>query len=258
MPPHHHLLRRGSLALLCVARSGLRSSLPRRCQPLSSASPLHNEFGSLHLTRHYATRSAADGYLVEVLKSEIEHELQQETTKQGSSKASTGPFELEDKPGTEEVVLKRSFGNEQIAVICLFESQLQDEEEEEENEDEGSAVKESQAVECLHLNVNITKGAETPVLEIECTFYRGSNEIMIDSVSYVTDLSTDDTDKKTQPYEGPNFEDLDENLRRAFHDLLKARGLSIRVATNVMDYLTGKERREYVRWLRNVETFFTV
>jgi complement component 1 Q subcomponent-binding protein len=50
--------------------------------------------------------------------------------------------------------------------------------------------------------------------------------------------------------------DLDETLQRAFQDLLKARGLSAKVATYVMDYLSLKEHREYMRWLHNVETFF--
>lgn len=253
------LLRRASLALL--AHSRRPSVAPHRFLPLASPLP-HNSLSA----RLFATRSTADSYLVEVLKSEIEHELHQEASKQGSLKGSAGPFELADKPGTEEIVLSRTFGNEQIAVTCLVESQYPDDEgadQEEEDHNEGEVeegslvVKQDKPVDCLHLNVNITKGAEVPALEIECTFYRGDNDIVIASVSYMTEASTDLSDKKPQPYEGPCFEDLDENLQRAFHDLLKARGLTPRVATYVMDYLTGKEHREYMRWLHNVETFFT-
>lgn len=248
-----HLVRRASLALLAPARK----ALPVHCivSPVYIGS-CQNERGSPLLCRHFATRTAADGYLVDLLKSEIEHELHEEASKQGSLKGSPAPFELTDKAGTEEIILSRTFANEQIAVTCLIESAYSDDEDEGSAEDDNSeAVQEDQPAECLRLNVNITKGAETPVLEIECNFFRGASDVTIETVSYLTDLSTDDA--KPQPYEGPKFEDLDEGLQRAFHDLLKARGLTPKVATHVMDYLVVKEQREYMRWLHNVETFFS-
>ncbi|KAI5073680.1 hypothetical protein GOP47_0012066 [Adiantum capillus-veneris] len=118
-------LRRAGL--WASARAGRAAAHPRDyCPALCSpcASGLDQRFS-------YATRSAAaDSYLVEVFKTEIEHELREEANKEGSLKGSAGPFELSDKAGTEEVILSRKFGSEQIAITCLVESQYPDEDEE--------------------------------------------------------------------------------------------------------------------------------
>ena len=53
------------------------------------------------------------------------------------------------------------------------------------------------------------------------------------------------------------FRDLDEDLQRAFHELVKARGLSVDVARYMMDYMSNKESTEYVRWLHKLKSFFT-
>lgn len=257
-----HFLRRVGV----WAQVGRRAAHYHHGPALRRPSPV----GLLSEPRHsYATRSVtADSYLVEVLKSEIEHELREEANKQGSLKGSAGPFELSDKAGTEEVILRRKFGNEEIAVTCIVQSQYPDEDgeaeeeanENEENEDEVSTP-ESKPMEVLHLNVTITKEAPMPALEFECSFVRGADEVEIEGVSFLnekpeTDKKADD-DKEPEPYAGPDFGELDEKLQRAFHDLLKARGLTPKVATYVLDFLTVKEHREYMRWLHNVETFFS-
>ncbi|MCO5574316.1 hypothetical protein L7F22_028099 [Adiantum nelumboides] len=229
------------------------------CAPCGSGVFVHQRYP-------YATRSAAaDGYLVEVLKSEIEHELREEANKKGSLKGSAGPFELSDKAGTEEVILRRKFGTEQIAITCLVENQYLDEDEEAEqegkneedqSEEEGENASESKPVEVLHLSVTITKEAPMPALEFECTYVRGADEVDIESISFLNEEPSDN-DSEPQLYTGPDVDELDENLQRAFHELLKARGLTPKIATYVLDYLTVKEHREYMRWLHNVETFFS-
>jgi complement component 1 Q subcomponent-binding protein len=50
---------------------------------------------------------------------------------------------------------------------------------------------------------------------------------------------------------------LDEDLQRAFHELVKARGLSLDVARYMMEYMSSKESTEYVRWLHKLKAFFT-
>lgn len=258
------LRRAGVWASAHAGRSASRHHCPSLRAPCATSLSLDQRF--------YATRSsAADSYLVEVLKSEIEHELREEANKQGSVKGSPGPFELADKTGTEEVILRRKFGNEQIAVTCIVESQYPDEDEAAEDEQEGNdnedGVNEEESedvsadkpMEVLHMNVTITKEAPMPALEFECTYARGAEEVDIESVSFLSEdqSETKDDDNEPQAYSGPDFDELDENLQRAFHDLLKARGISPKVATYVLDYLTVKEHREYMRWLHNVETFFS-
>ena len=142
---------------------------------------------------------------------------------QGSLKGSAGPFELIDKPGTEEVILKRTFGNEQIAVTCLVESEYPggDEEAEGETTDEEASEKAhnesendeeeeevvSKHVDILRFTVTITKETSMPALEFECSFFRGADEVTIESISFLNEDSSEKTegDEETRPYEGPDF-----------------------------------------------------
>lgn len=219
--------------------------------------------------RPYATRSAADGYLVELLKTEIEQENHRHRQEEAEGKVgSVGPFELTDNPGTEDVVLSRTVGSEKIEILCMLEKQYPEEEDEEEEQklqhnhyhhynkkknvvdEEG----EEQVVEVLHLSVTMSKGEVS--MELDCSFVRGASEVMIEFVLFHESDATLSAGQP-QPYGGPIFEDLDENLQRAFHELLKARGLSARVARYMMDYMSGKEHREYIRWLHKLKAFFT-
>lgn len=140
---------------------------------------------------------------------------------QGSLKGSAGPFELVDKPGTEEVILKRAFGNEQIAVTCLLESEYPEEDEEAEeeaaedetterahNESEEEEEEESVSdhVDILRFTVTITKETPMPALEFECSFFRGADEVTIEAVSFLNeDLDKAENDEEPRPYEGPDF-----------------------------------------------------
>lgn len=49
--------------------------------------------------------------------------------------------------------------------------------------------------------------------------------------------------------------DLDENLQKAFHRFLEIRGIKPSFTCFLADYVANKDSREYVRWLKGVESF---
>ncbi|KAH7426456.1 hypothetical protein KP509_10G002400 [Ceratopteris richardii] len=223
---------------------------------------------SLYQRATYATkRSVADELLLTALKGEVDYELRDEAHKQGNIKGSARPFEVTDNPGTEEIILRRTYGNEEIAVTCILESQQPEEDEdlgeahdeEGDEEEENDEASENRDVEVLHLNVTITKGERYPALEFECSFVSGGEEIEIESIAYLHSDSSQGKDDEIEPqeYTGPGFHSMQPNLQESFHKLLQARGLTSKVATYAIEYLKAKEHREYIRWLHNVETFFS-
>lgn len=232
---------------------------------------LSSKFANLHCSprRFFATRSAADGYLLELVKSEIDQ------SKQGKHPQTegvmVGPFELTDKPGTEEVVLSRMVGSEKIEILCMLEKQYPEDEDEVQeqklqhrhvhhyNEQKHVMHEEDrEIVVVLHMSVNLSRAANADVrLEVDCSFVHGASELMIENVLlHESDPASVLTDG-LEPYGGPIFEDLDEKLQDAFLALLKARGLTKKVARYMMDYMSGKEEREYIGWLHRLCNFLT-
>ena len=56
-------------------------------------------------------------------------------------------------------------------------------------------------------------------------------------------------------YNGPDFEDLDDTLQESFDEFLAEAGISDEVCDFVDATAVDKEQREYMRWLKNVDSF---
>jgi complement component 1 Q subcomponent-binding protein len=59
----------------------------------------------------------------------------------------------------------------------------------------------------------------------------------------------------TSSYNGPDFEDLDDSLQESFDEFLAEAGITDEVCDFVDASAMDKEQREYMRWLKNVESF---
>ncbi|KAI9894184.1 MAG: hypothetical protein M1814_004038 [Vezdaea aestivalis] len=62
-------------------------------------------------------------------------------------------------------------------------------------------------------------------------------------------------DATKEPYAGPQFNNLDEDLQVLFESYLEERGIDTRLAMFVPEYTEWKEQQEYVRWLNNLKKF---
>ncbi|GMY14480.1 Mitochondrial glycoprotein [Fagus crenata] len=184
-----------------------------------------------------------DESLIQVLESEIQcaeeedHELTEEFPE-------GFPFEIEDNPGQRTILLKRKYQDEIIKVeVDMPQTEVGEDEDAGDGGDEEDNVNSS-----IPLVVSITKGSG---LCLEFSVTALPDEICIDSLSIKLPEGSEDQ----LAYEGPDFNDLDENLQKAFHKYLEIRGIKP-ITTNVLhEYMGTKDNKEYLLWLKNIKNF---
>lgn len=109
-----------------------------------------------------------------------------------------------------------------------------------------------------HLNITIERAGKG-ALQFEAIAQDGL--IVIEQVYYHKDgakASTPNitgTDFKGDPYAGPPFGNLDEDLQVLFEKYLEERGVNTQMALFVPEYIDFKEQREYLSWLNGVKSF---
>jgi complement component 1 Q subcomponent-binding protein len=112
----------------------------------------------------------------------------------------------------------------------------------------------SEAAACLFsasvpFTVKIGKGGETAVFS--CVAF-GEDEVAVERVSF-DDFRGMKEDQ--DPYEGPIFDELDENLQESFNLYLFERGINSHLAELVIGYSEFKENNEYKAWLQRMVAF---
>ncbi|KAJ1343132.1 hypothetical protein BSLG_002158 [Batrachochytrium salamandrivorans] len=163
-------------------------------------------------------------------------------------------WKVEDKLGSKEVTMVRTFGDETITIYfntdALADAAEQAEGEEGEEDSEDPAVIVSAIIE--------KKGTEG-ALEVTATALNG--EFLVDHVSYVktAELARDQSAEgdwvRRGKYGGPVFADLDEGLQETFQHYLEERGFDTDLANFVGLYIESKEQTEYSHWLQCLNKF---
>lgn len=156
-------------------------------------------------------------------------------------------FKIHEENGLGVVKLTRKHGDELIEIE--FDVQNVDEdtpmnevENEDDNEDEeGSGIG-------INFTITIKRGKNTMVVDSLAT-----DSFTIQNIRYI-----DEKHASTEPnelYEGPSFNDLDENLQGAFYEYLTERNIDDDLSFFVLAYSRDKEQREYTHWLEKVQAF---
>ncbi|KAJ4908915.1 Mitochondrial glycoprotein family protein [Raphanus sativus] len=244
------LFRRASSSLATVAFRAVISPVSLRSGAVSAERLILGgkqqlSRGSVFSSSRFYTKSAvakntADENLVRVIESEIECAAPDENVMEDMPEGF--PFEIIDTPGKPTLFFTRKFEDETIQVEVDSSVPFDEEEEEaESNDDEESFFK-------IPMVVSVAKG-DGGCLEFGVSAY--PDEIVIDSLSIKQPQGSDNE----IAYQGPDFEDLDENLQKAFHRFLEIRGIKPSFTCFLADYVANKDSREYVRWLKGVESF---
>ncbi|KAH6623510.1 mitochondrial glycoprotein [Chaetomium tenue] len=196
------------------------------------------------------------------------------------------PFKVEDVPGSENVVLTRSFGEEKITVTFsitdlhnyepdmlddqAMEDDLDDMEHSQQDQRGGAADLAQEGNEDLEagedetsvpcrLNIVIEKPNNKGALNIEAVAQDGA--IVVENLYYYADAKlAHSTDANTvhaaqSTYPGPPFGSLDEDLQILMERYLEERGITQALAIFAPDYMDYKEQKEYMTWLKNVKGF---
>ncbi|ONK76888.1 uncharacterized protein A4U43_C02F890 [Asparagus officinalis] len=212
--------------------------------------PQRSQFSSL------ALKAASDSELVKVVESEIQCAEECDDHDRVEEIPEGFPFEIQDEKGTNIITLKRKFKDENIEVTVSMSSLVTGEEPDgdvannNKNDDDEGEAGESSSQSSLPLTVNISRG-HGPSLEFICTAY--PDEITIDAMSVRENAS--EKEQEMLAYEGPDFNDLDENLQKAFHKYLELRGITPITTNFLHEYMINKDSREYLHWLNNLKEF---
>ncbi|XP_038905637.1 uncharacterized protein At2g39795, mitochondrial-like [Benincasa hispida] len=248
------ILRRASSSVLPLA---LRSvAAPRSFHHAISAAITtgkHNfskEFNPgffLSFLRSYSAapaRDSADVSLIRVLQSEIKC-AEEDLENYVDEIPEEFPFEIQDNPGERTITLTRKYEDETIKVeVEIPDVTAEGEEEDEAGEDDEQTRQESS----LPLVLSISKDGGV-CLEFGVTAY--PDEISIDNLS----IRKPDSSEDLLGYDGPAFQDLDENLQKAFHKYLEIRGIKPSTTNFLHQYMINKDSREYSIWLKNLKNF---
>ncbi|KAG0227459.1 hypothetical protein BGW42_002933 [Actinomortierella wolfii] len=264
-----------ALARLAPAAARAAITVPRIAQPAVA----------LRLAATPAARAFSntpDQELIAKLDDEIKCEAESslETPESVSGYLKNSPFQLTEKSGSDEVILSRKFGNEEIKVVFAVSDINAAEDEEdleyaEEYDEEGNQQQQNQQqqqsqdgddeegelesltfpVRCL---ITISK-PNAGSISVEAIAQDGA--FIVESVANIKDnvlanSRTVEADwEKRGLYQGPPFAELDERLQVAFEQYLEERGINSDLAWFIPNYVFHKDQIEYTNWLKEFKAF---
>ncbi|KAG0323215.1 Mitochondrial acidic protein mam33 [Dissophora globulifera] len=271
-----------------VARAMPALAMRAAVIPRTFASPaMITRVGSVSALRSFSHTPLAwgksDKELITVLESEIKHEEEQgdDTPDSITSYLKTSPFQIADKSGSDEVVLTRKFGNEEIKIVfSVSDINSADEEDEIDLEEELEGEDGQQPTQSLSASGDAEEDEEQDDLDsltfpVRCLITitkpnAGSISVdaiaqdgafIVESISNIKDsalaaASTAESDwEKRGLYSGPPFAELDEELQISFEKFLEERDINSDLANFVPNYVFQKDQVEYTNWLKDLKGF---
>ncbi|XP_020587157.1 uncharacterized protein At2g39795, mitochondrial-like [Phalaenopsis equestris] len=208
---------------------------------------LPSSFAFSRFSSSIQKKPEADVELIRIVESEIG--CAKEECGQLEEVPEEFPFEIQDEEGTNVITLRREFLGENIEIVVSMPTVEDTDDNDDEGEDEKRGEDEKIDQPTIPLTVNISKGEDSN-LEFCCTAY--ADQLVIDSLCIRRNKDESDD---LLAYEGPDFDDLDENLQKAFHKYLETRGVSTDTTNFLYKYLISKDDREYLMWLQNLKSF---
>ncbi|KAK6120510.1 hypothetical protein DH2020_045768 [Rehmannia glutinosa] len=192
-------------------------------------------------TRNYVSemrKSAFESNILRLIRNEIQYELDHSPPSEPVPKFNS--FKVDERPGEQWIRLSGKFGEkEEIKIeVTMFDGSIPMK-----KNDDSEDVK-------LHITliIDIFKGKDSNILEFVCSAWPDSIEIR--------QVFTRGHDRiKDQPYMGPKFKELDDELQDSLYDFLEARGVDDKLAEFLHLYMRNKDKNEYLRWMENVKSF---
>ncbi|KAF8499520.1 mitochondrial glycoprotein [Gautieria morchelliformis] len=237
----------------------------------SPVSPLQSRtFSASALTRE---EGASDATLSQRLQEEIKYEkeamVEEDMPEFLKAFQAEQIWNVEETPGSDEITLQRTFGNEQIRVMFSIadidtssEQQALDPEDEEGGDSEAEDEETSPSYP-IRTSITISKpNGGRGALSIDALCQDGV--FSLDNIAYypdaqlATELTADADWKRRGLYIGPQFDHLDVNVQEEFEKFLRERGIAEGLALFIPEFAEHKEQKEYVKWLESVKEFIDV
>ncbi|XP_022144809.1 uncharacterized protein At2g39795, mitochondrial [Momordica charantia] len=198
--------------------------------------------------RHYISdmrRSAFEGNILRLLRNEIRYELERSPPNQAVTKF--GAFTVDERLGEQWIRLERKYAeNENIKIeVTMFDRSIPA------PKSGGSSGTVEDVLLHITVIVNITKGDSSDVLEIMCSAWPDSLEIDRFFLRRGEKMPA-------QPYAGPEFKELDDDLQNSLYEYLEARGVDDELAVFLHKYMNNKDKTEFIRWMETVKSFIEI
>jgi len=242
---------------------------------------------------------AGDGDQLLATKLESERALEVDSTDPANANPelekfrSSGVWEVIDHPGTHEITLQRSFGDNETIKVEMSITDMTDMAEDEWDQDmDDDAALADEGFEQPKRTINQSGASGRPVdvvsedqvapadrdgefadgdatpsypINIDITVTKpGNQKIEIRAAVQDGAVQTHEIqylpaepagDDNTTPYAGPPFNNLDGDLQVMFEQYLEERGVNEELAQILPILIEAKEQREYVDWLSNMKKF---
>ncbi|GAB4842648.1 hypothetical protein Ancab_012621 [Ancistrocladus abbreviatus] len=187
-------------------------------------------------------KSAFEGNILRLLRNEIDYELDRSLPDQPAGEFNG--FKVDQRPGEQWVRLEKQFGDkEEIKVeVTMFDGSIPVPK----SGDDKSQTGEVQ----LHITliVSIFKEEYDKVLEFVCSAWPNAVEI---ERTYIRARAQ----MPHQPYTGPEFKELDDELQDSLYEFLEVRGIDDSLSAFLHNYMKNKDKFEFISWLRTVKSF---
>lgn len=191
--------------------------------------------------RNYAAdmrKSAFEGNILRLIRNEVQYELDHSPPSEPIPEFNS--FKVDERPGEQWIRLSRKFGeHEEIKIeVTMFDGSV--------------PMKMNDDKEDMKLRVtlivDVVKGKDCDILEFVCSGWPDGIEIR-----QVFTRGHDGV--KDEPYMGPKFQELDDNLQDSLYDFLEARGIDDKLTEFLHKYMRSKDKNEYLRWMDSLKTY---
>ncbi|KAL7418487.1 Mitochondrial acidic protein mam33 [Cryptotrichosporon argae] len=205
-----------------------------------------------------------DGELAAALAAEHAYELDAASALAGQTPdfletfRAAGVWVLEDVAGSDDVVVKRTFGNETLKLTFQI-SDLDTAEPELEGESApAGADEDAPAPPYITCALFVAKSGAARALAVDLEAgadgFEVTNVAVYDKALAEKEGAEGDWERRSR-YMGPQFDTLDATVQDGFAAFLNERGVDESLANFVVAYAEYKEQKDYVSWLAEVKEF---
>ncbi|XP_057736130.1 uncharacterized protein At2g39795, mitochondrial-like [Arachis stenosperma] len=184
---------------------------------------------------------AFEGNMLRLLRREIQYELQSSPPNQATT-SKFDSFVVDGRPGERWITLKRQYANEDIKVeATMFDGVAPA------PTTSGGVANADEEQMHITVIVSISKG-NSSYLEIMCSAWP-------DSIEINRLVTRSDENMSDNPYSGPEFKELDDELQDRLYDFLEVRGINDELAVFLHGYMKGKDKTEFIKWMERIKSF---
>ncbi|XP_021866504.2 uncharacterized protein At2g39795, mitochondrial [Spinacia oleracea] len=205
---------------------------------LSSQSQIRRNISYVNRMR----KSTIDDNTLRLLRNEIRYELDHSPLQQPGSEING--FKVDERAGEQWISLEKEYGEKEVIKIevSMFNGSVPVP-----NEGEKKGLPGQEVQFHITMVVSIFKNNSNKVLEFICSAWP-------DNISISKLFVREQAKVPHQPYTGPKYRELDDELQDSLYEFLEERQIDDSLCSFLHKYVNYKEKAEYIRWMKTVKS----